>query len=122
MNRAIWKELTPAIVVAMGILASTQVAAMLVSSGLLVMAGPLTMVVALVVASLLTSRLRGRDGGGRGLSVALILGGITLVVSAILALKDPANVADMMPILGAGMALPIIVSSRRPAGSRCAQL
>jgi hypothetical protein len=54
--------------------------------------------------------------------VALILGAITLVVSAILALKDPANVADMMPILGAGVALPIIVSRRRRAGSRCAGL
>lgn len=123
MNRAVWKALTPAIVVAAGILVSTQVAAMSVSAGLqmtpglLAMAGSLVMASAVVMASLLSGRLQGRQN----LAASFVLGGVILVASAIIVMKDPANVANMLPVLGAGVGFSVIVPTRRTDGARCAR-
>lgn len=122
MKQTVARQLLPAIVVALGILASTQIAALMPGSAwpssptLQAMVGPLILAVAIGMASLLSGRHPERTRW----IVACILGGIVLAASAIIVIKDPAGVTTLLPILGAGVGFSALLPARRQDASRCA--
>ena len=91
-----------------GIIAATVLSLRTSESGWLVLTGPLVLAGSIVLASLV-----GYRAGSRGLlPVGLILGASVVLASAIVAQSDPADVATLIPILGAGGAVVTL-------GSRC---
>jgi hypothetical protein len=65
MTRKDWLALGPSLIIGVGIIVSTLTASLAAKAGWLVMAGPLVLVLAVVRADLLASRLRGRPCGSR---------------------------------------------------------
>lgn len=105
MYRPSWLSLIPSIVLALAILMSTGIAVATANSGWWVLAGPLVMAFALVGTSLLGHRqAEGTPGNTR---VALILGAALMLASVLVALRDPADVAALLPVLGACIAAPL---------------
>jgi len=98
MTRKYWRDLTPSILVAVGIVASTFVAARAAGFGWLVLAGPLLLALAVVGADVLNARLRGESPSPSW--AALIMGGSCLLAGLIVTLRDPALVKTIMPIIG----------------------
>jgi len=94
------QRLLPAIVLALGILAGTAVSAWLEDSGWLVMAGPLVLAGSLVAAGVLAQRRC--DASAARTRAAIGVGAIFVVAAAIIAWRDPARVANIVPLLGAG--------------------
>ena len=109
----IWKSLLPSIVLAIGILASSAIAKQTTDSGWMVLAGPLIMVVSVVIASVLGTRLTGTNTST--FRIALMLGALTVVTAGILWFRDPARLAEAMPMLGVAVAFPFIL---KPRGGR----
>ena len=115
-KRTIWKDLLPSIVLAIGILASSAVAKQTTESGWMMIAGPLIMVLSVVVASVLGTRLTGT--GTSTFRTALMLGAVIVVTAGILWYRDPARLAEAMPMLGVAVAFPLILKPRG-RGDRC---
>src|SRR6266700_6265526 len=63
MTRKHWIDLSPSLVVGVGIIASTLVAVLAAESGWLVLAGPLLLALTVVSADVLHSRLKRRSSG-----------------------------------------------------------
>ncbi|MHC4845528.1 MAG: hypothetical protein ACYTCU_05130 [Planctomycetota bacterium] len=103
----ILRRLLPAILLALGILAGTAVAAALSHAGWWVMAGPLVLGACIAVAGALEQRQ----------GVAVAVGAIFVLAAAIVALRDPARVPDAVPLLGAG-GLVVLLRPRHCARSR----
>jgi hypothetical protein len=97
MTRQYWLELGPSLLVGTGIILSTFVATLAAGSGWLVLAGPLLLVLAVVGADVLDSRLKGKSSGPS--PAALILGTTFLLAGAIL-VRDPNHVRTLIPIVG----------------------
>ena len=110
MNGKIWKSLLPSIVLALGILASSAVARQTADSGWVVIAGPLIMVLSVIVASILGRRLNQTDTST--FRVAVMLGAVIVVTAGILWFRDPSRLAEAMPMLGVAVAFPFILNSR----------
>ncbi len=115
MTRQFWYDLVPSLIVALGVVAATYVASLSAESGWLVMMGPLALALAVVSADLLAARLRGASLVPS--PAALILSGTSVVASAIVAFRDPSDVATLIPIVGAGswVTLLMLPDNRRKA-------
>ena len=102
MKRTYWIGPGPSLLLAAGIIASTVVAKVASESSWLVLAGPLVMAFALVGASVLGVRLGWASRAT--IRIALVLGASLVLAGVIVALRDPARLAAIMPILGGGAA------------------
>jgi len=99
------------IVLGLGILLGTAAAKAASDSGWLVLAGPALLALLLILADMIRT---GSKGGLRRPSwTALILAGSVLLSCRLIAAKDPARVAIMIPILGGGVATPLILTPSR---------
>jgi hypothetical protein len=98
MARKFWRDLSASMLVAVGILVSTFVAARVAGSGWLVLAGPLILALAVVGADVLNARLRGESSSPSW--AVLLMGGACLLAGLIVAFRDPASVKAFMPIIG----------------------
>jgi hypothetical protein len=112
MTRKFWRDLSASLLVAVGILVSTFVAAREAGSGWLVLTGPLLLALAIVGADVLNARLRGESSSPSW--AALFMGGSCLLAGLIVARRDPALVKTFMPIVG----MAAYVSVLRPASGR----
>lgn len=115
MTRKFWYDLFPSLIVALGVVAATYVATLAAESGWLVLMGPVMLALAVVSADLLASRLRGASLVPS--PAALILSGAFVVAGAIVAFRDPSNVATLIPIVGAGSWVTLLM---RPENRRTA--
>ena len=97
MTRKHWIDLSPSLVVGVGIIASTLVAVLAAESGWLVLAGPLLLALTVVSADVLHSRLKGRSSGPSW--AALLLGGAFLLAGMIVG-RDPSLVSTLIPTCG----------------------
>jgi len=93
-----WYELTPSLLVAAGIIATTFVAKRAGGSEIVVLAAPLMLALTVVGADMLNSRLRGNSP--RPSWGALIMGGAVLLSSWILVTRDPGLVKTLLPLTG----------------------
>lgn len=103
-------SLLPSLVLGGGILASSAVAGAVPATTGWMFAGP-----AILAASVyLASRLAVRAGCGAGNRVtACILALVVLATAAILGARDPAKVADMLPLVGGGMVVALYTGDPR---------
>jgi hypothetical protein len=99
MTRKAWFDLSPSLLMGVGIIASTWVSVVAARSGGPVLAGPLLLALAIVGVDVLGSRLRG--GPSRPSAAALIVAGAFVLGSWIVALRDPSLVKTFIPLLGA---------------------
>jgi hypothetical protein len=100
MARNYWLDLSPSLLVAAGILASTFLAVRASGSASLVLAAPLLLALAIVGADVLNSRLRGERSSVPS-PAALLFGGSCLLAGLIVALRDPSLVKELVPLIGA---------------------
>ncbi len=97
MTRKFLPELAPSVLMGAGIILATLIARSAGSSSML-LAAPLLLACALVLADALSSRLRG-EASAPSLA-AWILGGALMLASLILTLRDPRLVGTLIPIIG----------------------
>jgi hypothetical protein len=109
MTRKYWLALSPSLLLAGGIIASTLLAALAAKSGWLVLAGPLLLALTVVSADVLSSRLQGESARPSG--AALILGGTFLLAGSIVAHRDPSLVKTLLPVVGAASWVTILLRS-----------
>ena len=95
------RDLIPTLLMTGGMLAGTLVSVLTRESGLLTLLGPLIMASTMVIASRISARQSVTPQ--KETAVALILGVSLLLVSSIVAVSDPSQVAILMPILGGGI-------------------
>ena len=105
------RELFPSILLALGILASTAVAASVSADGWTVMAGPVVLVLSMIAAVLVDSRLPGTPPGSW--RSATIMCSVILLAGLLVLLRDPSRMASLMPLVGASAAMPLILSAAR---------
>jgi len=98
MTRKYWRDITPSILVAVGIVVSTFVASRAAGFGWLVLGGPLLLALAVVGADVLNARLRGESPSPSW--AALLMGGSCLLAGLIVTLRAPALLKPLMPIIG----------------------
>jgi hypothetical protein len=98
MTLKYWRDLSPSILVAVGIVVSTFIAARAAGSGWLVLTGPLLLALAVVGADVLNARLRGASSAPSW--AALFMGGSCLLAGLIVTRRDPTLVKTLMPIIG----------------------
>jgi uncharacterized membrane protein SirB2 len=98
MTRKYWLDLTPSLLVGIGIILATLVAVLTAKSGWLILAGPLVLAVAVIGADVLARRLRGASSSPS--PAAVILGAAFLLAGAIVTFRDPSQVASLIPIVG----------------------
>lgn len=109
MRRTHWIGPGPALVLASGLLISTAIVALASASAWAVAAGALVFALSLVGADVMGSRQRGESSGpSRG---AVLLAAAWLVACGMIGLTDPASLAIAIPILGGGVATPILLRS-----------
>jgi hypothetical protein len=114
MTRKYWLNLTPSLLMAAGILASSYVAVHTAKSEWLVLAAPLLLASAILGADVWDSRLRGKLSGPS--PAALLLAGAFFLACLSVTLSDPGLVRTLIPILGAAswVALPRPKNERKP--------
>jgi hypothetical protein len=112
-----WVSLSPAFVMALAILVSTAIAKRTSHSTWLVLTGPLLLALAIVAADVLASSLRGKYSGPSW--GALIVGTALLAACVILAVRDPARVLAMIPVLGGACAVVVLVSGAAERRKAC---
>jgi hypothetical protein len=98
MTRNYWLRLTPSLLVAAAMILATLIAVLAAKSALLLLAAPLFLVLAIMAADALASRLRGQSS--RPSSAALILGATFLLASLIVTLRQPSMLPALIPVLG----------------------
>lgn len=109
-------NLSLALLPAVAMLAAAALAAIAPPSPWIAAAGPLLLVSAMVVADAIQRRRAG--GRWRPSASALVIAAAILVACGIVGLRDPGNVAMMVPILGSCTAIPFILAPPRHQG-RC---
>lgn len=109
------RVLGPALLVASGILVTSALAAMARESEWPVFAAAAIMALVILGADMLSSRLRGK--AIRPSFAGLLLAAAFLTACGLIALTKPAQLALMIPILGAGVAMPVILDTGR--GKEC---
>jgi uncharacterized protein YqgC (DUF456 family) len=100
MTRKSWLNLTPSLLIAIAILASTYIAGLTQKSGWLFLAAPLLMSLAILGADVLNSRLKGRSPSGPS-RAALISAGSFLLSCLIVSFIDRNLVKTVIPLIGA---------------------
>ena len=115
MSRKHWTELAPSLVLASGIVLSTLVAVLPMAPGWRVGAGALLLTLSILGADMLSSRLRGESPVPS--PVAIVVASAYLVTCGIVALRDPALIAMLIPILGGGASA--ILLPRRGRSGAC---
>ncbi len=104
MTRKYWLDLTPSLLLGVGIVVSTSVAVRGAESGSLVLFAPLALAAAVMGSDALDSRLRGDSWGPSW--AALILAG------AIMTLRDPSLFKTLIPVIGAASWVILLLRSR----------
>lgn len=104
MQRHSWTALAPSLFLAAGILASTGIAVVTADTGQWALAGPLVM--SLVIVGTGVHAARGSAAAGT-IRSALFLAAALLLACALVAWRDPAEVAAVLPVLGACVAAPL---------------
>lgn len=106
MTRKYWLNLTPSLLIAIGILASSYVAVHTAKSEWLVLAAPFVLSSAILGADVWGSQLRGKLSGPSPAS--RFLAGAFFLACVSVTLSDPGLVKTLIPILGAAswVALP----------------
>lgn len=99
----------PALLVAGGMILSTLIAVKTADSGRAVLAAPVLMTVFLVGAAWLS----GQSGGPAPIRMAFFMGAAMFLASAIVASKNPGEVAALMPVLSVGGAVPVLITLKR---------
>jgi hypothetical protein len=99
MTRKYWLSLTPSLLIALGILASSYVAVHTAKSEWLILAAPLLLSVAILLADVWDSRLRGNLSGPS--PAALLLASAFFLACLSVSLSEPDMVKTLIPILGA---------------------
>lgn len=118
MTRKDWIGLTPALLLATGVLVSTAVAVWASDFGRLVaLAAPLLLTLTILGADALDSRLRG--GAAIPSWNALLLGAANLLACLTVALVDPEQVAMMIPLLGGACAGTMVALNARGRRTAC---
>ena len=105
------RELVPSILLALGILASTAVAAWVSVQGWMIIAGPVVLVLAIIAAVVVDSRLPGTPPGSW--RSTLIMCAVVLLASLLVLLRDPGRMASLLPLVGAVAAMPLVSSAAR---------
>ncbi len=113
MTRSKWLGIVPNLLVAAGMLLSTWIAVLTAESNWMGRAGPLVFAVTVLGADVLSSRLSGKPSGPSW--AALLLASSFLLAGLIVTLRDPSLVKTLIPILGAGAWVTLLL---RPEG-RC---
>ena len=119
MQRQTWRNYTPPLLVALGIVAASYLAVR-AGAGWQTLAAPLVLAAAVIAADLLESRLRGRHP--QPTPGALILAPSFLLACLTVGIGDPQAIKDLMPTLGVVASMTVLVSParrcRRAAPSR----
>jgi hypothetical protein len=118
MTRKYWLSLTPNLLIAVGVLASTYVAVHTAKSEWLVLAAPFVLSSAILGADVWDSRLRGKLSGPS--PAALLLAGAFLLACVSVTLSDPGMVKTLIPILGAASWVTLQRSKNQPKTCRIA--
>jgi hypothetical protein len=100
--------LSPSLLVAVAIIASTFIAVRAAGSGWMIMAAPLLLALTFVGADALSSRLREQGDGPS--SAGLILGATFLVAGVVLTLRDPNLIKAFIPAVGAASWITLLMS------------
>lgn len=108
MARKLRIDLGPALMVGVGILVSTFVAAL--ATAWWVLAAPVLLALAVVGADVVRSRLRGMTSGPS--PTALLLTGAILLAGLSVTLRDPALVKTLLPLVGAAAWAVLLPHSR----------
>ena len=113
MTRKYGFNLSPSLLVGIGIIVSTLIAVVTADFGWWVLAGPLLLALAFVGADMLDSRMRGESSlPSPGV---LILGSAILLVGLIVTLRDPDLVKTLIPVIGPAVWVTLLL---RPEGRR----
>lgn len=105
-------RVVPGVLLAAGIVGSTALAVATEDAGMLVVIAPAVLAAFAVVAGVMAGRRGGGDAGGR-LGASLIVGAAVLLAGFLTALGDASAMTTMMPILGAGVAAPVVIGPGR---------
>ena len=117
MNRDSWIALVPSLILAAGILVSTGIAVLTAETGQWALAGPLVMSLVIVGTGVYAARRSAASVGTiRG---ALLLAAALLVACALVAWRDPAEVASVLPVLSACVAAPLGMQLETRHSSSC---
>ena len=110
MSRRYRIEIVPSLVLAIGVLTSTLWVVLAAGSGWLIAAGTLLFALSLVGTDMLSSRLRGESSAPS--PIAILSAVAFLVACGIVAIRDPALVAMLIPVLGSGSGITLLVRSK----------
>ena len=110
MTRQSWAAIGPQLVLAGGIIVSTAVAVAVSGPAWMAAVGPLLFVLFMVGADMWNGRLR-RESMAPSFSMILMAAAF-LVACGMVAMKHPASVAMLIPILGSGAVIPILFRRR----------
>lgn len=91
-------DLSPSIILALGIMLATQASVLAAQSGTLILVGPLFLALAVVIADIVAARLRGNSLMPR--PDALIMAGTFIVASVILLPNGTRVIQEMLPVMG----------------------
>jgi hypothetical protein len=113
MTRNHWLDLTPSMLVAVGMVVATLISARAAEHRWLVLAGPLFLALAIVSADMLASRLGGKSSSPSW--AALLMGSSCLLASLIVTLRDPILVKTFIPVIGIASWVSLPFALRPPA-------
>ncbi|MGD8377372.1 MAG: hypothetical protein PVF68_14670 [Acidobacteriota bacterium] len=105
-------RVVPGLLLAVGIVGSTALAMATENAGMLVVFAPAVLAAFAVVAGVMAGRGADSDPRGR-LGASLIVGAAVLLAGLLTALGDASAVSTLMPILGAGVAAPVVIGPGR---------
>ena len=97
-GRQVLLELSPSMVLALGILLATQASVMAAQSGFLVLIGPVLLGLSVLIADSIAGRLMGKSL--KPAPAALILAGTFILAGAILLPSGARFIQEMIPVLG----------------------
>ena len=106
MKRQQWLDLSPSVVLGVGIIGSTLISVRGGGSGWLFFAGPLLLALTVVCADVLHSRLKGRPSGP---SWATLLSGGAFLVAGMIVSRDPNLVSTLIPICGSAAWITVLL-------------
>jgi hypothetical protein len=98
MTKQLWHELSPSIILALGIIVATQASGLAEQLGALVLIGPVLLGLSVLAADVAAARLRGK--AFMPAPAALILAG-TFIIAAMIMLPNGARfIQGMIPVMG----------------------
>lgn len=107
-----WLNLTPSLLVAIGIILASLVAVRTTGYGWYLLAGPLVLSLAVVSADMLASRLSGKTATP---SAAALILAAAFLLAGFITLRDPSHLKTLIPIMGAAGWAALLVRPRSGA-------